>query len=306
MPRAFLQVVSCILLFFCVHSFAASHVLAPITPPKFDEQKALLGKELFFDTELSPSGTLSCEKCHNLYWNLSGTSKKNVKISVGSQVSPPTALNSALNFIFFKNGEIKDLEEQVKRSLTGENQLGSEPKFLTRKVNQNPVYKQKFLEIYGEDATFENITDALVNFEKALVTPNAKFDKFIEGDANALNEDEKHGFELFKKIGCINCHSGVNLGANLYYELKFDSGEGGHVKRHDFHGAGVLNIERNKLLQRGGCPVIIGGERAEQARVYAARAHLSELSLSSFNSLVHLLAGFGKGFFDHFGSPSGG
>jgi len=242
------------LLFFCVHSFAASHVLAPITPPKFDEQKALLGKELFFDTELSPSGTLSCEKCHNLYWNLSGTSKKNVKISVGSQVSPPTALNSALNFIFFKNGEIKDLEEQVKRSLTGENQLGSEPKFLTRKVNQNPVYKQKFLEIYGEDATFENITDALVNFEKALVTPNAKFDKFIGGDANALNEDEKHGFELFKKIGCINCHSGVNLGANLYYELKFDSGEGGQAGRYKVPS--LRNIEKT-------APYLYSGEIAD-------------------------------------------
>lgn len=249
-----MQVVSCILLFFCVHSFAASHVLAPITPPKFDEQKALLGKELFFDTELSPSGTLSCEKCHNLYWNLSGTSKKNVKISVGSQVSPPTALNSALNFIFFKNGEIKDLEEQVKRSLTGENQLGSEPKFLTRKVNQNPVYKQKFLEIYGEDATFENIADALVNFEKALVTPNAKFDKFIGGDANALNEDEKHGFELFKKIGCINCHSGVNLGANLYYELKFDSGEGGQAGRYKVPS--LRNIEKT-------APYLYSGEIAD-------------------------------------------
>ena len=254
MPRAFLQVVSCILLFFCVHSFAASHVLAPITPPKFDEQKALLGKELFFDAALSPSETLSCEKCHNLYWNLSGTSKKNVKISVGSQVSPPTALNSALNFIFFKNGEIKDLEEQVKRSLTGENQLGSEPKFLTRKVNQNPVYKQKFLEIYGEDATFENITDALVNFEKALVTPNAKFDKFIEGDANALNEDEKHGFELFKKIGCINCHSGVNLGANLYYELKFDSGESGQAGRYKVPS--LRNIEKT-------APYLYSGEIAD-------------------------------------------
>jgi len=242
------------LLFFCVHSFAASHVLAPITPPKFDEQKALLGKELFFDATLSPSGTLSCEKCHNLYWNLSGTSKKNVKISVGSQVSPPTALNSALNFIFFKNGEIKDLEEQVKRSLTGENQLGSEPKFLTRKVNQNPVYKQKFLEIYGEDATFENITDALVNFEKALVTPNAKFDKFIEGDANALNEDEKHGFELFKKIGCINCHSGVNLGANLYYELKFDSGESGQAGRYKVPS--LRNIEKT-------APYLYSGEIAD-------------------------------------------
>ena len=254
MPRAFLQVVLCILLFFCVHSFAASHVLAPITPPKFDEQKARLGKELFFDTELSPSGTLSCEKCHNLYWNLSGTSKKNVKISVGSQVSPPTALNSALNFIFFKNGEIKDLEEQVKRSLTGENQLGSEPKFLVRKVNQNPVYKQKFLEIYGDDTTFENITDALVNFEKALVTPNAKFDKFIGGDANALNEDEKHGFELFKKIGCINCHSGVNLGANLYYELKFDSGGSDQIGRYKVPS--LRNIENT-------APYLYSGEIAD-------------------------------------------
>ena len=71
--------------------------------------------------------------------------------------------------------------------------------------------------------SFENIVDALVNFEKALVTPNAKFDKFISGDESVFDDEEKHGFELFKKIGCINCHSGANMGANLYYELRFDS-----------------------------------------------------------------------------------
>ena len=99
-----------------------------------------------------------------------------------------------------------------------------------------------------------NITDALVNFEKALVTPNAKFDKFIEGDANALNEDEKHGFELFKKIGCINCHSGVNLGANLYYELKFDSGEGGQAGRYKVPS--LRNIEKT-------APYLYSGEIAD-------------------------------------------
>ena len=71
--------------------------------------------------------------------------------------------------------------------------------------------------------SFENIVDALVNFEKALVTPNAKFDKFISGDESVFDDEEKRGFELFKKIGCINCHSGANMGANLYYELKFDA-----------------------------------------------------------------------------------
>ena len=221
MPRAFLQIFSCVLCFFCVQAFAASHVLSPVVQPKFDEQKARLGKELFFDASISPSGTLSCERCHNLYWDLSGTSKKNVKISADEQISPPTALNSALNFIFFKNGEVKDLAGQVRQSLTSKNELASEPKFLIQKINQNSVYKKKFEELYKNGVSFDNIVDTLVNFEKALVTPNAKFDKFIGGDESVFDEEEKLGFELFKKVGCINCHSGANIGANLYYELKF-------------------------------------------------------------------------------------
>ena len=223
MPRAFLQIFSCVLCFFCVQAFAASHVLSPVAQPKFDEQKARLGKELFFDASISPSGTLSCERCHNLYWDLSGTSKKNVKISADEQISPPTALNSALNFIFFKNGEVKDLAGQVRQSLTSKNELASEPKFLIQKINQNSVYRKKFEELYKNGVSFDNIVDALVNFEKALVTPNAKFDKFISGDESVFDDEEKRGFELFKTIGCINCHSGANMGANLYYELKFDA-----------------------------------------------------------------------------------
>ena len=253
MPRAFLQIFSCVLYFFCVQAFAASHVLSPVAQPKFDEQKARLGKELFFDASLSPSGTLSCEKCHNLYWDLSGTSKKNVKISADEEISPPTALNSALNFIFFKNGEVKDIAEQVRQSLTDKNQLASEPKFLVQKVNQNSVYRNKFEELYEDGVSFESIVDALVNFEKALVTPNAKFDKFISGDESVFDEEEKRGFELFKTIGCINCHSGANIGANLYYELKFDA-DGNKTGRYKVPS--LRNIEKT-------APYLYSGELAD-------------------------------------------
>jgi cytochrome c551 peroxidase len=253
LPRAFLQIFSCVLCFFCVQAFAASHVLSPVAQLKFDEQKARLGKELFFDASLSPSGTLSCEKCHNLYWDLSGTSKKNVKISADEEISPPTALNSALNFIFFKNGEVKDIAEQVKQSLTGKNQLASEPKFLVQKVNQNSVYRNKFEELYEDGVSFESIVDVLVNFEKALVTPNAKFDKFISGDESVFNEEEKRGFELFKTIGCINCHSGANIGANLYYELKFDA-DGNKTGRYKVPS--LRNIEKT-------APYLYSGELAD-------------------------------------------
>ena len=209
----------CILPFFCAEVFASS--LSPATPLEYDDEKARLGKKLFFDASLSPGGTVSCEKCHNLYWELSGTSKKNLKISAGKEASPPTALNSALNFIFFKDGRVKDIKEQVKQSLTGKEQLGEEPKKLEEKVGLNAVYKKEFERLYPGGVSFENIADALVNFEKALVTPNAKFDKFISGDESVFDDEEKRGFELFKKIGCINCHSGANMGANLYYELRF-------------------------------------------------------------------------------------
>ena len=253
MPRAFLQIFSCVLCFFCVQAFAASHVLSPVAQLKFDEQKARLGKELFFDASISPSGTLSCEKCHNLYWDLSGTSKKNVKISADEEISPPTALNSALNFLFFKNGEIKDLAAQVERSLISENELASEPKFLVQKVNQNSVYRNKFEELYEDGVSFESIVDVLVNFEKALVTPNAKFDKFISGDESVFNEEEKRGFELFKTIGCINCHSGANIGANLYYELKFDA-DGNKTGRYKVPS--LRNIEKT-------APYLYSGELAD-------------------------------------------
>jgi cytochrome c551 peroxidase len=253
LPRAFLQIFSCVLCLFCVQAFAASHVLSPIAQPKFDEQKARLGKELFFDASLSPSGTLSCEKCHNIYWDLSGTSKKNVKISADEEISPPTALNSALNFIFFKNGEVKDIAEQVRQSLTDKNQLASEPKFLVQKVNQNSVYRNKFEELYEDGVSFESIVDALVNFEKALVTPNAKFDKFISGDESVFDEEEKRGFELFKTIGCINCHSGANMGANLYYELKFDA-DGNKTGRYKVPS--LRNIEKT-------APYLYSGELAD-------------------------------------------
>lgn len=250
MPRAFLQIFFCVLPLFFAEVFASS--LSPATPLKYDDEKARLGKKLFFDASLSPGGTVSCEKCHNLYWELSGTSKKNLKISADKEASPPTALNSALNFIFFKDGRVKDIKEQVKQSLTGKEQLGEEPKKLEEKVGLNAVYKKEFERLYPDGVSFENIVDALVNFEKALVTPNAKFDKFIGGDENALSGDEKRGFELFKKIGCINCHSGVNLGGNIYYELS--SGDKGKQIRYKVPS--LRNIEKT-------VPYLYSGEIAD-------------------------------------------
>ncbi|MGB2552282.1 cytochrome-c peroxidase [Campylobacter sp. MOP51] len=202
--------------------FANSRPVAPIEVIKYDEKKAQLGKNLFYDTRLSPSGTVSCERCHNLYWNTSGTIDHNIKVSISGYMNPPTVLNAASNFLFFKNGRVRNMKDQVIESITDLNQLGSTKEFVVKKVSSNAKYRSQFYAVYDEGVTFDNIVDAIAEFQKALITPNARFDQFLRGDENALSSDEKRGFELFKKVGCINCHSGRNLGANVYYNVQLD------------------------------------------------------------------------------------
>lgn len=202
--------------------FANSRPVAPIEVIKYDDKKAQLGKNLFYDTRLSPSGTVSCERCHNLYWNTSGTIDHNIKVSISGYMNPPTVLNAASNFLFFKNGRVRNMKDQVIESITDLNQLGSTKEFVVKKVSSNAKYRSQFYAVYDDGVTFENIVDAIAEFQKALITPNARFDQFLRGDENALSSDEKRGFELFKKVGCINCHSGRNLGANVYYNVQLD------------------------------------------------------------------------------------
>ncbi|MDQ7069085.1 MAG: c-type cytochrome [Sulfurimonas sp.] len=58
--------------------------------------------------------------------------------------------------------------------------------------------------------------NAIAEYEKTLVTPNAPFDKYLNGDTSAISDDARVGYELFKVKGCISCHHGENVGGNLY------------------------------------------------------------------------------------------
>lgn len=264
-----------LLLLFFIKLYVLSQVFAPIEAPKYDEKKAQLGKSLFYDTRLSPSGTMSCERCHNLYWNSSGTNKDNIKISLDETINTPTILNSALNYLFFKDGRIRDIKEQVVESITDLNQLGSNKELVESKVRTNPQYRSKFNSLYKDGVTFENIVDAIVHFQTALITPNSKFDRFLKGDDSALSQREKDGFELFKKIGCKNCHSGVNLGANLYYDMNLDRNLKDDMKSEvtKYKVPGLRNISKTS-------PYLYNGKQAD---LKEAIRHI--LKLRTFNDL---------------------
>ena len=205
----------CLLVSFC--TMMASDTFEPVLTSKYDEQKAYIGKKLFFDKRLSPTENYSCETCHNLYWNLSGTNS-----SYNSQkgvLNPPSVLNAALNFIFYTDGRARNLKDQVSESINSRNQLNSNKDEIVKKVKSIGEYQILFENAYEDGIKYKNIVDALVEFEKAVLSVDSPFDEYMSGNEDAVDSEAKKGFETFKKIGCVACHNGRNLGGNLMQDV---------------------------------------------------------------------------------------
>jgi cytochrome c peroxidase len=64
--------------------------------------------------------------------------------------------------------------------------------------------------------TFDNVRKAIALFEATLITPNAPFDRYLQGNEKALDANQKEGLTLFINKGCAACHNGINVGGGMY------------------------------------------------------------------------------------------
>lgn len=185
---------------------------------QFSLAKAELGKKLYFEPRLSKSGIISCNTCHNL--GLGGTD--GVAAAIGHRwsanphhLNSPTVYNSVLNTTQFWDGRAKTLADQAKGPIEAEAEMATPAKLAVEKIASLKEYVAEFKKIYGRSGvTFDNIADAIANFERTLITPS-RFDEFLEGNAKALSKDEQKGLKLFIDKGCVACHNGVNLGGSM-------------------------------------------------------------------------------------------
>lgn len=176
---------------------------------------------LFFDPRLSSSWLISCNTCHNV--GLGGVDLLETSIGHGWQKGPrnsPTVLNAVFNIAQFWDGRAKDLMEQAQGPVQAAVEMNSEPRRVVETLNSIPAYVTHFQRSFpGESApvTFENMARAIEAFEATLLTPNAPFDHYLEGDEAALNVQQKRGLESFLSKGCVSCHAGVNVGGQGYF-----------------------------------------------------------------------------------------
>ncbi len=242
-----------ILILGCI-SLYSQELITPIPLTiQYDKQKAQLGKKLFYDTRLSKDDTVSCASCHILQ----DGGDDNIQYSFGIDgqkgvINSPTVLNAVFNFSQMRDGSARDLKNQVHFPVTNPIEMGATYKDIIIKLQKDNEYKELFAKYYDLDITQDNIDDALSQFQTALITPNSKFDKYLRGDKEILTQDEKDGFDLFKKNGCTACHNGVNIGGNLYQKVGilqvYKDDEEDDNDKHDLGRYNVTKKEYDKYM----------------------------------------------------------
>jgi cytochrome c peroxidase len=202
----------------------AEPLIEPIKPLPLnanqDPARTTIGHRLFQDVRLSANRHVSCASCHDLAKG--GADGRVHSVGFNGQltaVNAPTVLNAALNFKQFWNGRAESLEAQVDAVIRNPVEMGSNWADVVATVAQDAGYQKAFGASYKDGVTKANIQNALATFERTLITPNSRFDRYLRGDRNAISDEERAGYLKFKQYGCIACHQGVNVGGNMFQKF---------------------------------------------------------------------------------------
>ncbi len=172
-----------------------------------------IGWRLFFDPILSQPRNYSCATCHLPDRGF----EAGVALDKGShgdvlKRNTPTVVNLADAQYFFWDGRAESLEEQAKGPMTNPIEMSMTMADVVERVRQQPSYEAAFRNAGVQHINENAIVGAIAAFERRLVTGPTKFDRWLDGDRSALNEQEERGRQIFFAKGdCALCHNGLNF-----------------------------------------------------------------------------------------------
>lgn len=230
----------------------------------YSDAKATLGKTLFFETRISRSGVMNCASCHNpgLNWT-DGNSKG---IGDHHQVlarKDPTLLNLAWDELFFWDGRADSLEQQAIGPIEAAGEMNMPLDQAVARLKAIPEYTPLFKAAFPneQDAiTKDTIAKAIATYERTIVSGEAPFDRWVNGDENAISPAAKRGFILFNtKANCASCHSGWRLSDGSFHDIGINDDDIGRGKflpmpqmQHAFKTVGLRNIDRRAPYMHNG------------------------------------------------------
>jgi cytochrome c peroxidase len=199
----------------------------PVPNPALAE----LGRELFFDPQLSASGKTACASCHfqDLGWGVTDARSRSDSGRPTSRKSQPLlGIGHAGKAPVGWDGRSATLEAQVKASIaTGSMSMqGTDTpvkvEVIEERIRSNPGYAVKFqAALPGTPINIDTIATAVAAFERTLEPKTAPFDRWIEGDEQAISDSAKRGFALFNttKSMCFTCHTGWRFTDDRFHDI---------------------------------------------------------------------------------------
>jgi len=155
--------------------------------------------------------------CHDTRTNGADGNRRDKALD-GSELplNTSTVFNAALSFRLGWEGNFQTLEEQAAASLENPERMGTGVDEVVGRLSADPEMRRQFSKAYEHEPDRASLLDAIATYERSLLTPGSRFDRWLSGDTAALSAEEQDGYQLFKSLGCVSCHQGVNIGGNLF------------------------------------------------------------------------------------------
>lgn len=186
----------------------------------YSKAKYELGKSLFFEPRLSKSNEVACASCHlpDKGWTDHEERSFGHDNQMGKR-NAMTILNAAYADKLFWDGRALSLEHQAMFPIADPKEMNEKLPLAVKTIQELPKYQEMFRTAFGEEQiNMQNIQKAIAVFERQIVSPPSKFDKFISGDSELFSDSELRGLHLFRtKAQCINCHNTPYFSDNQFH-----------------------------------------------------------------------------------------
>lgn len=197
---------------------------APLDRSTVERSTALidLGRMLYYEPRLSRTSTLSCNSCHPL--NRYGATDTAVSTGVDGrrgQRNAPSTYHASGHFTQFWDGRAPTVELQAILPIQNPNEMDMSAEAAVAVLRAIDGYRDSFARAFPdtrEPVTLDNIGIAIGAFERGLITPS-RWDRYLEGDKQALTPREKEGAKLFANLGCLVCHTGPYVGGSMFEKV---------------------------------------------------------------------------------------
>jgi len=243
-----------------------------ISPSTLRPARVALGQKLFFEARLSGDGTVACATCHDPARAFADGRPVSVGIHgrVG-QRNAPTVLNALYNKTQFWDGRVNTLEQQAALPITNPFEMGSASiGDAVSRITGDKDYQTQFMQAFGRDVNEQDMLSAIAEYEQTLTSFDSSFDHFTAGEADAISDSAKHGWELFN--GKARCH--------LCHALTDNEPDTTLFMDNDFHNIGV------GILRHHVTPL------ARQAERELEQGHLAAIDTAAITSEMSVLGRF--------------